>query len=319
MSKKSTAIYRVLIREAWNITWTRKSLWIFGLFAGLISSGGAIEALLSGSRTIATTGTWLTRTWQVGLTGSTFPTQLIQSLLRFGTMKTTAVLIFLTLLGLFILVFGLTSQATLIRGTKSEKTSEHVLLKLFVLNLLTKVLMGLLTVLATLPTILLLTQQSSFASFLFFIHFLLYIPAVLILHTIFLLAMIDVVLGNHPVLHAIHHAVHIFKKHWLSTLEFACILFSIVLFVGILMVMSLALLSIPYTLLFTSSLLTGSLSLFLFINTFFAIIALLFILLCGSIIVTFQYSAWRLFYARAVHRIHGNKTISKFQRLIGSD
>ena len=177
--------------------------------------------------------------------------------------------------------------------------------------------MVLLTVLATLPVILLLTQQNPFSTFLFFLHFLLYIPAVIILHTISLLAIIDVVEGDHSVIHSIHHAINIFKKHWLSTLEFAMILFLIVLLAGILMIILLTLLSIPYALLYTSSLLTGSLSFFLLINSFFALLALAFIFLCGSIIVTFQYSAWCLFYKRSVHRIHGNKAISKFQRLFG--
>jgi len=44
-AKKSTTLYRPFLREAFAITWKRKSLWIFGIFAALISTGGVVDVV----------------------------------------------------------------------------------------------------------------------------------------------------------------------------------------------------------------------------------------------------------------------------------
>ena len=38
-------LYRDIIKEAWQITWRRRFLWFFGLFAVLLGNGGEYEIL----------------------------------------------------------------------------------------------------------------------------------------------------------------------------------------------------------------------------------------------------------------------------------
>lgn len=322
MSTKSTAIYRVLLREAWQITWQKKSLWIFGLFAGLLSSGGAFEAMLSGLQQATSMGTKIAR-----MSMKDWNIVQLPSILRFFRIESEPLWPLFTIVVLFVLLIialSLFSQAGLILGIGSPHTRMRDLLhqgkayvwEIFFLNVLTKTSALALMLITTLPIVLVIMSPSPFASFLFFIHFLLFIPAVIVLYTISILAIIDVVEADRSVLHGLHHAFTIFKKHWLATLEFGFILFSVVLFVGALIVALFSLLSIPYGIIYTSLLLTGSLTLFLITNIILGMLVFIFLFICGSALVTFQYSAWYFFYKRATHRVHGNRMLSKLRRML---
>ncbi len=76
-TKKSTSIYRTLLREAFTHTWQRKSLWIFGIFAGLISTGGVIEVALSGIKQVTTGGAFLQQLLDQTFVGYAHASQII--------------------------------------------------------------------------------------------------------------------------------------------------------------------------------------------------------------------------------------------------
>jgi hypothetical protein len=145
---------------------------------------------------------------------------------------------------------------------------------------------------------------------------LIFIPAVVVLHIISILSLVDIVEKKSNALNAFFAALRIFKKQWLSTIEFGFILF-LILFVSIFILLSiLILLSIPYGFITTLILTTGSAILFLIFNVLTGLFIFALILAFGGALVTFQYSSWCLFYKRAVHQTHGKRQFSKLHRII---
>ncbi len=323
--KKSTSIYTTLLKEAFTLTWQRKSLWIFGLFAGLISTGGVVEVALLGIRRITCTSSLLAHLMNPTFVGYTHVSSFILTLEKIGPSRLMIALTLCTLFGILFLCAGIISQAALIRAVKlTQKDIRHIqhsvhkhFWDIFAIDACTKILTILLTALTALPTLYFLLVGNSFTSTLLFVHLILFIPSVIILHILSMLAIVDVVEADHHALHAIHQSLRLFKKHWLTTIEFGFLLFAVVCVAGLLMLSLLVLLSIPYTFLITLILISGSSVLFLVVNFILLVCFFLLVAGIGGAIVSFQYHAWCVFYQRATHKIHGKKSFAKILRLFG--
>ncbi|MBI2474889.1 hypothetical protein HYV69_00465 [Candidatus Uhrbacteria bacterium] len=321
---KSTTIYRSLLRDAFSVTWHRRSLWIFGIFAGVISTGGVIDVAISGIRKATATGSLLTNMLDRTFIGYAYASEFILRLIQIDSKQVT-LFITLGIVAIIALVAcGVISQAALIHAAGNPykhpcEIRKHVFVffwDIFLVNLITKVAYSLLITLLTLPVILFIQNNSAFASTILFIHFFIFIPAVIILHIISLLALVDVVENKSNALNAFHTALHIFRKQWLATIEFGAILFAI-LFVAIIVLLSVfILISIPFAYINTVILIIGSPILFLIMNSITGILMIAVILTFGGALVTFQYSAWKFFFKRATHHIFGDKVFSKLWRMV---
>ncbi len=186
---------------------------------------------------------------------------------------------------------------------------------IFLIDAFTKILTLLLTALTTLPILLFLLNGNVLSSSLLFLHLLLFIPGVIILHILSMLSIVDVVEADHHAFEAIRQALRLFKKQWLTTIEFGFLLFTIVCLAGLCLVTLLILLSIPYSFLFTLTFISGSSSLLLGLNLLLLLFILALIFTVGGALVSFQYHAWCVFYKHATHRIHGKKAFAKILRL----
>ncbi|MEK7615310.1 MAG: hypothetical protein AAB431_02920 [Patescibacteria group bacterium] len=322
-TKKSTSIYRTLLREAFTHTWQRKSLWIFGIFAGFISTGGVFEVALSGLKQATAAGSFLEQLLDQTFVGYAYASQAILLFQQIGPGQIGAFLILCTLFCLFFLVLGIISQAALIHSvrftqknfTELRRSVHKHFWDIFLVDAFTKILTILLTALTTLPTLLFLLNGNSFSSTLLFCHLVLFIPAVIVLHILSMLAIVDVVEADHHAFEAIRKALQLFKKQWLTTLEFGFVLFALVCIAGLCLVTLLILLSIPYSFLFTLTFISGSSSLLLGLNLVLLLIILGLIFTVGGALVSFQYSAWCAFYKHAAHRTYGKKAFAKILRL----
>ncbi|MDG1949564.1 MAG: hypothetical protein P8J32_01925, partial [bacterium] len=67
--RKSTSLYRNFLSDAWRLTWERKSLWIFGIFAGVISTGGVVDIALRSVKRVEGTNTLLQDLLESGFIG----------------------------------------------------------------------------------------------------------------------------------------------------------------------------------------------------------------------------------------------------------
>ena len=319
--KKPTMIYRSLLRDAWLVTWQRKSLWVFGIFAGLLFSGGVIDVLLSGFHRITQAGSLLQNLMDQTFIGYEYLSQFLLYLAHVNPTQLKFVLLLIVLVTLGLIIAGVISQAALIHASGSAPAHPHHIRRtvlphvwdVLLLNILVKTLSAIFITLVTLP-ILLFGLVGNQAYSIVFIHFLLYIPAVLCIHILFMLTLISLIETHDSLLHALHSAWKIFQKHWFSALEFSLILFILVLSATLILSASISLISFAIGPAIKQLFLVSP-----FLVTWFTV---LFLAMCfaavflsfGGMVVTFQYSAWRMFYQRATHRIHGRRVFAKLFR-----
>lgn len=321
---KPTPIYRPLLHDAWKITWERKSLWVFGLFAAVISSGGVIDVAISGLRQATASGNLLEHLIDRSFIGYAYISQFLLQLQKINQSQFIITLVLITLLGVGLICAGIISQAALIHGAEDENKHPHLIRRhvirhfwdVFLIDAATKILSLLLIVLTTLPIFFYLSQATTFASNVLFVHFLIFIPVIIVLHILSMLSIVSVVDQNMHALPAIEQAIAIFKKHWLATIEYGFILFAIVFSSALLFIGLLSLLSVPYSLIYNLSLFSGSTILFILVNILFAFVVTAIFLCFGGIAVTFQYTAWRTFHKRAIHRTFGFRPFSKIWRAL---
>ncbi|MBI5793521.1 hypothetical protein HZA87_00310 [Candidatus Uhrbacteria bacterium] len=322
--RKPTAHYRPMLAEAWRLTWERKSLLVFGIFAALISTGGVVDVVVTSFQKVQQCGAFLTRLMDSSFIGYDVASQYLVELQLMGQSRAMGIITFATLVGVLLVVMATLSQGALILGLKKKKTAGPYTLKkesaahfwsLFILAILNKLMTGILILLMTLPLFLLYLQSTSQGATLFFTLILIFITLLIIVNIVYMFALMDIVDGNRHPLDAIATGWKLFARQWLATLEFGILLFLLVALAGLVLIGLLFLLTIPYAFIFTTTLLTGSSMFFLVANTLFGLLLIAFILAFGGAAVTFQYSAWHQFYLRGLHRTHGKKVFSKILRL----
>ncbi|MBI4437995.1 hypothetical protein HY631_03545 [Candidatus Uhrbacteria bacterium] len=321
--RKPTALYRPFLREAWRLTWERKSLWVFGLFAALISTGGVLDVLLGSLKKVEHSGALLTNLLDRSFPGYELASTYIQQIQILGPSRMMGLVTVATLLGVILMIVATLSQGALILGLRAKKPEDPIALKrasgkhfwpLLVLAILNKLMVLVLMMLLTLPLFFFYTTFTSVSVVLFFLITLIVIPALTAVNIVYLFALIDVVHGDRHPLDAIAIGWNLFKRHWLATLEYGLVLFLLVFAASLLLIGALLLLTVPYAIIFTTTLLTGSMTFFLIANVLFGLLVIVGLLAFGGACVTFQYSAWIQFYARGLHKTHGKKIFSKILR-----
>lgn len=322
--KTSTMLYRPFLHDAWRLTWERKGLWIFAIFAAIVSTGGVMDVVWRSLSRADQTETLLENLADTSFVGYRLMESYLTQMAVLGPSRVSALLI-ATTLGIILLVcLAVLSQGALIRGIATKKpASLHTLREqatshfwsLFVIGAINKILMMILVMLMTLPIWLIAVSASQTHALIFFLLMLLFIPAVIVVNMVYMFAVLDIVEQDAPVLDAIMTGVRVVKKQWLATFEFGLMLFLIVLGAGLLAAAAFSVLLIPFSLLFSAFLVTGSFPLFMSINVLGLLVMLLYIATFGGAAVTFQYAAWYQFYKKALHRSHGKKLFSRILRM----
>ncbi len=323
-TKNSTAIYRTLLREAWRLTWQRKTLWIFGIFAAFVSTGGVMDVATTGLRRVQAGGTFLEQLLETSFSGYAIIGRFIGQLQAFSSFQIGATILSIVLIMIGLLFLAVLSQTALVHGIKAtshehpnilrKRAHDHIF-RIFSVNVLTKSVSVLLVCLTTIPMLWYYAQSGTYSFSIAFFQILFYFPAVLVLSILATLAVIHIIETESTVSEAIRTAWNMFAAHWLATLEYAFLLFCLVSLASLLLLGLAVLLSVPYALIYTASLLTGSFLVFLIANTLFGLFSLAVIFICGGALVTYQYSAWYLFYKRTEHPSHQKKPIAKLLRI----
>jgi len=324
-TKKSTALYRPFFREAWNLTWTRRGLWIFGIFAALLSTGGVVDVGLASVKKVKASGSFLEQLMDSTFIGYDVAAQYMSQLQVLGPDRTGAIILFASATATLLIVMATISQAALLLGLKKKHTPDSHELKrearehfwpLLGLGLLNKILTSLLIVLMTLPLLLFYLSTSAYSAILFFGLMLVFIPAVIVINTIYMFALMELVLRKKTFIDSIILGAQLFARQWVAAFEYGVMLFFLVFAAGLLLTALVVLFAVPYAIIFTATLLTGSLSVFLTVNTVFALALVALFMAFGGASVTYQYAAWYLFFKRGVHKTHGKKLFSKLHRLV---
>lgn len=323
--RKPTALFRTFLSDAWHLTWERKNLWVFGIFAAVISTGGVIDVVLTSLEKVQTTSNFFVDMLNSGYLAFGFMSAYIQQLMSIGSTSTAALITALVFAALLLFSVGVLSQGSLALGVKSKKRLDpHALRQsaadhfwaLSLLAVLLFIVMGILLTLMSLALFYVQMHLTSASIVTYVILTTLLIAAVVIVNIIYMFAVLDVVHNDVHPLYALEQGWNLFRKQWLSSLEFGLLMFLIVSLVATALVFGIFLLMLPYAIIFTTTLLSGSYTFFLVVNILYGLGILLFSLLIGGAIVTFQYSAWYQFYKRALHKTHGKKHFSHILKFL---
>jgi len=301
-TKKTAVMYRTLIREALRLTWQRKSLWFFGIFAGFVSTGGLFDLAITGSDRLKTDGTLVQQIIDTVFTGYVWIAFYL-SRIHQATIHPTGVFVSIILIIIGLTFLAVLSQTALVHGIKAplhehpniiRKRAHDHLLRIFGLDLLTKISIALFMCLSAGVSIYVIRfgLQNPFLSLLQTLVFLFCILAV---NTVSMLSVIHLIETESTSMDAIKFSIRLFKRHWLAVIEFSVILFGLMSLYLFLSIGFMIILSVPYALLYTSTLLSGSLLLFYVSMMLYGIFFIFCIALFAGSLITFQYSAWYLF------------------------
>ena len=325
-------LYRRILSQAWKITWHHKYLWFFGLFAVLFTSGGEYEIfirifsgdtnqpVLPGLRRLTETGIFS----QQGMEG-------ISRLIKddpLTFMKVSLVLLVILVLFIFLIWLSVISQTALVKnvssllgkkivssktGTVSAKVAANnfssSVLKanekfwpIFGLNVVSKAVIYLAFVLVSLPIILSVGGSGAIIKFLYVIVFIIFVPVAFALSFIFKYAIAHVVIKGSKFVDSIKDGWQLFIKNWLVSLEMAFILFFINFIAGLLIILIVLSLIIPFLFLaLVVYQLAATIGFWIIIIIAF-IILLAIIILSGAVLSTFQISSWTTLFIELVNK-----------------
>jgi hypothetical protein len=322
--KTPTAVYRPILREAWRLAWERKRLWVFGILAGILSTGGVVEVLIRSFRQIEMTGGFLSRLLSGSFLGGETFGLYVGQLLLLDRARVTVTGTILMLLALLILIVAIRSQASLISGLFSHRVPSASeawqagrghFWSILALNILTRAVHVLVVIITALPLVLFLSNSTIGNALLFFFLFLVFFPLTIITSFVSTLALIHLVRERLGLIHAIQAAFHLLARHWLAAFELGFILFVLVSLGGLAFLSILVILAVPYSILITLALLTSLQTVFTVVLGIGAIaLGTLFLAFAGAM-VTFQHAAWVGFYRRMTHRVQAGSLLAKLERL----
>ncbi len=312
-------IYRNILSHAASHVMHDKRLWIFGLFAGLLNTGSVIDSLVQLTREagVLTSPAVLFVRAVPGLTS--FLTYLhTLSLLAIGRAAITGGLV----ISIFavVLLLSLNGQANLFHYVKERRKrlafwhpSGATLVRLFVVNLFSRVVLAVMSVLGSM--ILTTLGQGDFAlrALVTFAVLVVTIPFALLFGALTIFAMIEIVTKGKVIVDAYADAWQIIRYHLTAVMEVAVLLFLVGLLGTLVLMGAMILFAIPYFLLIIASLALKSLVLWSLVLVFGGVVLVSLILLFGALFTSFVYTTWFLTYQKFSVK---TKVVSKIERIL---
>ena len=327
--------YRAILKQAWKFSWKNRALWFLGFFASLVSftvetrimsrslDQGAGISSLNNLMMFIKTGIFSADAWKN-----------VASLFRSnpGTMTIiTIVFLLVVAISLFFLWLAVSSQIGIIKAVansekagnnpdKKEKIKIKKLLKssqkkfwpVILFNILISLIVNLIFLLISLLLVVVIIKSQVFASIIYGLIFIIFIPASLFLSFIAKYAIAYVVLENKKIIPALKNAWKLFCKNWLISIEMSIILF----FINFIAIVFFSFLSfIIFTLFFGIALSISIMTLPLFLFWIFIIIGFLLVsaimILGGAWINVFQTTSW----VKLFTKLNSGGGSSKLERL----
>lgn len=257
-------LYRPMLKEALVLTWKFKYLWFFGLFAALAGNGGAFNLGMKNLEKVESGGVWLTN----------FKTAVADLSVKFSgfnlrdaleTIDALGVVLFVLLIAVMIFFLWLTisCQAGLAYGSRQAMEGrrgifEEVMKKgiskfwpALLLNILLSAVIMLALALVSLPFMILYMSSSNvlWQVILILLSFIVLVPVAIVLSLIVRYALLYVVNEDLHIGEALKKAWHLFVKNWIVSLEMGFLLFLVNLLTGILLMILMVFVALPFVML----------------------------------------------------------------------
>lgn len=309
--KEDIRLYRPVLAEAGRFAWRHKNLWIFGLFAAFIMSGGVYDVVA--------------RSWSGALAKKTalalpyeFSVPDLEAVLRAGAGNVTLALppaLWLALIvAAFLLAAGIwlavTAQGALVWSARIWKTRAPTVKSswraglahfwpILAVDAASKLLIFLVVAATALPAgKLLLAHVSTQAFGIYLAAFLVAIPLALTIMLLAIFTVAGIVIHEEGLMRSVRRAWQTFRAHWIVSLEMAAIVLLIDFLVALGMVFVFFLLAVPFTLALGAVKLYGSAAAFAVVITLAVVVVLGAVAVIGSALTTFRYAAWTRLYLR---------------------
>jgi hypothetical protein len=313
-------LYRPVLREAFQVSWKEKRLWVLALLAGILLSGSVYDGLWRIMNAVSPQASLTTVVgffWSQAAT-SWGGTRLSDVLI--GSLHVFQLSAFFLVIGFAIASLSIICQGALTFALGSGRTGKAKIKEsltigarsfwpVLVLNVLALAILLAVRALLAMCVVMAASAGTFATAILYivvFIVFALLVTATVIIQIFALNAMI---LQGSTLSQAIQRGATLLQRHWVIAFETAVLLFLISCAAWALAILMEGLLSVPMLVLFfisasISSAALFSASLFLMIALFFAIL-----LVIGGWLVTLQYATWTRLYRRlgeggAVPKIH---------------
>lgn len=318
--------YRTILKQALNLSWKNKYLWLLGLFASLTIAGGSIEYQ------------FITQSFSEGILNSSYQglvdllgTAKILETIYLGLVSLFSQNIIVILNSLSIILMAITlfvvfiwlaisSQAALVDAAKkliipkkkvdvtslrAALTAGHKhFLPVLGLNILIRLLISAAFFVISLP-LLFMTFSDSYAFVgIYTILFVIFVPIAVSLSLMVKYAISYKVLEGETMVKSLEKGYSLFKKNWLISLETALILFFITLFASFFLLVAMAIVILP---IFITGLIIGA-NWLAYLAIF---IAIAIIIIFGSFMTTFQITSWTNLYLH----LKDNKGLAKLERI----
>lgn len=312
---KHAPLYRVILKRAWHLTWSHKELWIFGFFATFLQTAGVAEIMIKAWSRVSDEGWNAAALLQSSYPGAAFVSGLsagIGDRVRFDPSALVPIVI---ILAIFVTLFWFVaaSEGALVWAAKGGKKKLPAIEESFAhgrthgwqiafIHVISKLLLAALFMVTSLPLILVAAEATYQNLALYFISFLIFFPLALIVSFMTIYAVCAMVISKQRFSDAIHTAWHLFRKHWLISIETALILLVVSLAGGVAIALIALILAVPVSLLIVSAFIVGSTTTFGVVATVGVLVLVLFALAVGAIVTTFEIVTWTLLYERLARR-----------------
>lgn len=318
--------YRSLLKQAWVITWQNKYLWFLGLFAALVTGGGAWEyqmlsqnlnqGLINGSyyqlnNVLALSD--LVKNFLLGIV-NLFQYDFLTILNVFSALLITTIIL------CFFIWLAVVSQAGLIYDIKkilnikkkepklslreSLTAGQNHFWSVLGLNLTIKIITAFIFFIISLPLLFLVIKDTAVLAIIYTILFVIFVPVFMGSSLMLNYIIAYRVLDNYSFIVSLEKGVSLFKKNWLISLEMGVILFIINFIASGLILIILSLFLLPLLLL-------GLILNLTWLTTLIVFFALIIVIIFGSALTAFQIATWTSLFLR----LKDKGGIAKLERL----
>lgn len=316
-------VYREVIPQALKISWRNPLLWIFGIFAAVLNTGGSLDVIWKFWDSVQTQGSDLfigdlaVNIWQTASMGGFSALPFLQALLA---------LVVLTVILLAVGAFSCISQGVIIHSIGNCKNGKceqikngltiagRVLVPVAVLNLLILASVWLVRFFISLPLAIALGRESYLFTAVYLVSFIAFFIVAMVLSVMQIYALNAMFLQGATLAQAFRRAWLILKEHWLVTLETALIQAALMLVLAIASFVAILILSFPSGVLYVLAIMLNSLPLFYISFGLFLGLIIVSLTVLTGFLVTFQYAIWTLMF----HKFGEGGVVPKIHRLIRS-
>lgn len=322
------SFYRTIVSDALAISWRNRYLWVFGLFAALLGSGGEYEIFFKaiGKSAHGTAFPTLGVLYSSNLFSVSALSEFFSKLFTntFSFIVIVAILALFLLIVAFLVWLASVSQAALVHsadrlgsGKKNDFAGAYAFgrktfLPVLGLNLVYYLVVAISLAIIGLPGYLVSHSGGSGAIWFYLLSFLVFLPVAIIVSFITKYGLAFVVLKKEKFLDALFLGWQLFYRNWLISLEMVVIILAVDVLFGVATIVAMIFVSIPFVIFALLMSYVGAGIAMTLMYVFGMIAAFLALVVIGTFVVSFQYAAWTMLFNRLTA---GRGALSKLVRL----